>query len=273
MYALDGPRAKIERAKSEIVTLHASFQGFFKEHVYRVVVAEFDKKGGYHILRVDGEVPTIPNDWGAIIGEIAHNLRSALDGLAWQLALLHTPAPSRDTAFPIYLIGHTTRNVRHFWRKDSGLRLMQSIHRSLWTRIESFQPYKGRNGKRRNPLFLLQELNNADKHRLIPVLATTVGGMRIVGLSGGSQIKIGVPLRPHAKVGHLRNLPRDGVLVADRDGGAVRVQYEVQVDINVTPSIRFGNSCGAVQRLPVMSTLQGMTNEVARVVESFAGEF
>jgi len=105
------------------------------------------------------------------------------------------------------------------------------------------------------------------------VLATIVGGMTIVGLSGGASIKTRVPLRPHAKVGHVRNLPQGGVLVADRNGGAVRVQYEVQVDINVTPSIRFGNSCDVVQRLPVIPTLQGMANEVTRIVEFFAGEF
>jgi hypothetical protein len=288
MHPLDGPRVKVERAKSQIVTLQACLQGFFKRYPYRVVVAEFDRKAGCYSLRVESTPPAFPNEWGVFIGEIAHNLRSALDGLAWQLALLETGVPYGRTAFPIYLVGHTRRKTDagtpfpSFWDKRDEVRELKSVPRSLWTRIEAFQPYKRGNGGRHSPLFLLHKLNNTDKHRLITVVAATVSGMQVSGLSGGSTLKVGVPLHLNAKVGSVCPLPAEGVRVLDivndhvqiEDGRIrTRIQCEVQVNTNITPGIRFGDSCDAVERLPVIRTLQRMANEVSRIIESFAGEF
>ena len=41
-----------------------------------------------------------PDAVGMLIGEFAYCLRSSLDNLAWQLALLTTDTPGRNTAFP-----------------------------------------------------------------------------------------------------------------------------------------------------------------------------
>ena len=286
MHPLDGPQAKIERAKSQIIALQRAFQRFFKRYPYRVVVAEFDRKRGQYNLRVQSGPSTFPDEWGVLIGEIAHNLRSALDGLVWQLALLTTPKPYKLTAFPICRVGRGRRRRkgsrdfhRPFWGNQNGLRLLKSLDRRFWTRIEAFQPYKRRNGGRLNPLFLLEELNNTDKHRLITVFTATVSGMEVSGLSGGSRLKMGVPLQLNAKVGDVRPLPAEGVLVLDVVNGQIniesgriptRMQYEVQVDTNISPGIRFGDRCDAVKGFPVIRTLQSMANEVARIVESFA---
>ena len=86
MPSLDGPRAKVKRAKSQLITLQASFERHFKLYPYSVIVAEFDEKAGHYHLRIQGGSPSFPDEWGVLIGEIAHNLRSALDLLAWQLA-------------------------------------------------------------------------------------------------------------------------------------------------------------------------------------------
>jgi hypothetical protein len=285
MHRLDGPRAKIERADRQTKTLHVYTKGFFRRHPYGVVKAEFDKKAGRYSLRVSSVPPAFPDRWGVLIGEIAHNLRSALDGLAWQLALLKTDRPYERTAFPIYKVGHTKRRGRgsnlvpSFWGKGDGLRLMQDIPKRFWTRIESFQPYKRGNRGRHSPLFLLEELNNTDKHRLITLVATIVGGMEVSGLSGGSELKMGTPLHLNAKVGSVRPLPEGGVRVLDVQSGQVmdkrgrirtRMQHEVQVDTRIAPSIRFGDTCEAVKSLPVIRTLQRMVDEVSRVIESFA---
>ena len=54
--------------------------------------------------------------WGVLIGEILHNLRSALDHLIWQLVILETGAPptTTKTAFPIFetAAGYKSREAR-----------------------------------------------------------------------------------------------------------------------------------------------------------------
>jgi hypothetical protein len=40
-------------------------------------------------------------DFGIIVGDIAHNLRSSLDHLVWQLVLQNRRLPSRRNQFPI----------------------------------------------------------------------------------------------------------------------------------------------------------------------------
>lgn len=290
MPSLHGPRAKVNRANSHIVALHAAFHRFFKRHPYRVVVAEFDKQANHHNLRVQSGPSTFPDAWGLLIGEIAHNLRSALDGLTWQLALLTTPKPYDFTAFPICRVGRGKRRRkgshrfhRQFWAKDVAPRLLQSLNRPFWTRIEGFQPYKKGNGGRLSPLFLLEELNNTDKHRLITVVTVVAGGIQLTGLWGaGGKLKTGVALNLNAKVGHVPPLPAQGVRVLDVVNGQVvtvngrlrtRTKHEVQVDAEITPAVCFGDTCDAVKGSPVIRTLKVMADETSRVIESFAGEF
>ncbi len=281
MHPLDGPRIKVERAKSQLVTLQATFQEFFKQYPPSIGLDKFDKRAGHYPIRILSAPTKLPDVWGVFIGEVAHNLRSALDHLAWQLALLNKAHPYSRTMFPIYSIGHTKDTSKpHFWGKGHGRRLLQSIAMRYWKRIEAFQPYKRRNGGRRSPLFLLNELNNTDKHRLITFLAAVAGGMRFTGIAGGgSHFKIGSPLYINAKVGYVRPLPADGVLVADDPPFSVngklrtRIQTEVLVNLDITPGIKFGEGCDTVKGLPVLPTLHRITDKVSRIIESFAGEF
>jgi len=83
MHPLDGPRAKIERANRQIITLQQSVQGFFRDNLYEIREAEHKSKAGNYPLRVKSGPQEFPIDWSVVIGEIAHDLRSALDGLTW----------------------------------------------------------------------------------------------------------------------------------------------------------------------------------------------
>ena len=40
-------------------------------------------------------------EWSLILGDLLHNLRSALDHLAWQLVVDGGGTPSQDTNFPV----------------------------------------------------------------------------------------------------------------------------------------------------------------------------
>lgn len=281
MHPLDGPRAKIGRARDGLVALELSFEAVFKRDPYRIVVGEFDPKSGHYSLRAQGGPATLPDEWGVAIGEIAHNLRSALDGLVWQLALSSVQIPYERTAFPIFRRGRTSVRHRgnrqlapHFWGKRHGRTLLQSVPRQHWPQLESFQPYKRGNRGRYSPLFLLDRLNNTDKHRLITVVTTTPVAMSVSGLYGGASFKRRASLYPHAKVGIIRPLPPEGLVLIDpRTGQEERRVHELEVELEVTPGVRFGDGCEAVRRLLVIRTLQRMADEVSGVVESFAREF
>jgi len=266
VHALDGSRAKVKRAEAQLIGLQRDCERFFKENPNIVVRGEFDKRAKNYPIIVKKCASELPEQWSVIIGEIGHDLRSALDLLAWQLARLNNDKPYARTGFPIYLVGRTDRRDRknniipQFWHKGHGLRLLQSIDRRYWTRIEAFQPYKRGNRGMRSLLFLLSELNNTNKHRLIPILFASVGSHQVTGFfGGGSKIKVGVPIRQNAKIGWINPIPfAVPVLHSDGERFAIRMQEETQAKFDVFSSLRFGDGCYAVRNLPIFLTLDNI---------------
>lgn len=284
MHPLGGPRAKIERANRQIITLQQSVQGFFRDNLYEIREAERKSKAGNYPLRVKSGPQEFPIDWSVVIGEIAHDLRSALDGLTWQVALLGPNSPSFYTSFPICLdkclakkVGDRTYPAFDPCKEVKRRGCLQSIPSHLWTRFERFQPYKRGNGGRHSPLVLLNELNNTDKHRLVTVLTPTAVSVTFSGFAGHVHFNRRMTLRTNAKIGWVTEPPPN----QPGQGGIYRldlatmklVEPEMEVDVTVTPGIRFGNTCEAVSRLPVIPTLRRMRNQVSGIVESFVGEF
>lgn len=178
MHPLDGPRLKIQSAKSEIEELKRLEDVFVHESQYDIVRTELNLKSGNNVYRVRTSSSPPSLEWGVYIGEIAHNLRSALDELVYQLALLQIKTPQRNIQFPIFLVGNTTRKqgrglIPHFEGGERGcghsmICPLLPGHQAL---IERWQPYKRGRGGRNSPLYWLKEVNNADKHRLIQVVA------------------------------------------------------------------------------------------------------
>src|SRR5438093_7921092 len=107
-HPLDGPRLKIRQAKRQLEGLRGLEYNFQAECNYEIVLAEFNPKRGEYAYRV--LINILPSDdWSICISEIAHFLRSALDNLVYQLALLNTDTPAWNVQFPIFLIGRTNR--------------------------------------------------------------------------------------------------------------------------------------------------------------------
>lgn len=98
---------------------------------------------------------------GILLGDGFHCLRSALDHLCWQLALANPAVvdPFDRTQFVITTC--TDRFDDASWR----LRSLTDEHRDM---VRRCQPYWEVNGTRPfEALSLLQEIDNADKHRLL----------------------------------------------------------------------------------------------------------
>ena len=101
-------------------------------------------------------------DWSSLYGDAVHNLRSALDNLAWGLATAggRSPKYPKKIAFPI-----VERSAR--WKEQSKcIAELPAVARSAIRNIQPFQRC-GKDGiPRQDPLLLLRRLNNIDKHHI-----------------------------------------------------------------------------------------------------------
>jgi hypothetical protein len=106
-------------------------------------------------------LPRIPIEVFAISGDIVHNLRSALDHLAYQLVWANTgnEPTSRLIEFPIAKDFATYKSEKT--RKVNGMR-PEAIEA-----IDRLKPYKGGN----DFLWRIHELDNIDKHRTLFTVA------------------------------------------------------------------------------------------------------
>jgi len=163
---------KLDRALKHLGELHAATQAFVEREPCAVMF-ECDVKPREHVFRLRVfEQP--PPAIGTIAADCIHNLRQALDHIAYRLAVFvgGDPPPNEDTAaFPIYS-----------WRKKAKAvvldddRLAAKIGRpsgvpaDLRAVLEDLQPYNRPDAKR---LLVLEQMDNIAKHRFLPVTVTS----------------------------------------------------------------------------------------------------
>lgn len=169
MHPLDSPRLKIVRAKYEIDRLRLMEDAFRESTKHHVVRTEFNPKSGKNVYRICVDGPPPSPEWGVYIGEIAHNFRSALNHLVYQLALLqHDPETvagpkGKRLQFPIFLVRDGPDKNRTFeGQRKRMIGLLRPEHQA---RIERLQPYnrgsgvrfkptdRSKRGRRNRPLF------------------------------------------------------------------------------------------------------------------------
>jgi len=151
-------RVKIERAKTYLLDLETEL-GTFRDESLNVVGSKGDFKTGqsthFHV-----NLPILPFEALAAAGDVVHNLRSALDHLAYQLVIVGSgKEPSRQVEFPIAKDFATYEADKT--RKVKGMRDLEIKH------IDNLKPYKGGN----QALWRIHELDNIDKHRTLFTVA------------------------------------------------------------------------------------------------------
>lgn len=172
--SLDGIRLKLQRADQQLKTLKGEIAVFLDGDPYEPAV-QFRRIRGAREARcvMDFTIRMIvkkPCDpmWSIIIGEIVHDLRSALDHSVYQLVIHATDKPPAEdvrTQFPIFL------DPSKF--KKHGLDMLAGVNRKAVGLIETLQPFS--TGERdRSPLWHLNKLSNIDKHRTLHLTGGTV---------------------------------------------------------------------------------------------------
>lgn len=155
-HPLDEAYAKLARARTHLEELNVKVRSFVDAHPYGLI---FDQQSepGVIVVRAEAfvEDERVPLHVGVIAGDVLHNLRSALEYLAWQLAEISAGA-DKDTHFPVC-------DTRAKWA-DFGRRYTRRMRPEHAAFIERMQPYHRGHGVL---LSAISTLNNTDKHSLI----------------------------------------------------------------------------------------------------------
>jgi hypothetical protein len=163
---------KLIRADEHLKALNNEVAAFLQIRPYEVVTKKDIPAGNLCAQVIYQHAP--PDLLLMLIGDVLHNLRSALDHLAWSLA--GTRADS-STEFPIFVDGTRFRATDGHGNPNwgSGLHKMHDMPTPAQNIIESLQPYKGVHGlPESEPLWLLQQLGIEDKHRTLNLVAAGV---------------------------------------------------------------------------------------------------
>ncbi len=148
---------KLGRAYAHFDQLVREVNGFLGNDPYTISKKD-DPEHGVHFIRFKENIT--PDAIGFLPGEFAYCLRSCLDHLAWNLALLTKNDPAPNTQFPIQA-EFTKRSQERFASQT------QDIPSDAVKIIKALQPYQNRAAFQSNLLWQLDKLCNTDKHRFI----------------------------------------------------------------------------------------------------------
>lgn len=162
--SLDGVRVKLRRANDHLAELRSRLGPIAGEATGSIVGAPSEDDFSKLIYRVT-RVPEIDPMIAAIAGDIVHNLRSALDHLAWQLVVLGNGQPTRETVFPLHESTMNQRGNPRVLTIQPGITDPQ-----IMAAVEAMQPYAETeygHDPRTDALGIIGRLDNIDKHRLL----------------------------------------------------------------------------------------------------------
>jgi hypothetical protein len=248
---LDGCWEKTLRARELDRLLHEKWGKVVASETYAVGVEEDGQPGGYRVW-IEAKAPP-PLSLSVIVGEMAHDLRSALDHLIWRQAVEHIgEATAENNAprikFPIYDTPDTFNEAQ----------ALQYVSEDTRTLIERYQPYNRRNGY----LAIVNWLNRMDKHRALQPASVFAQASDYARL---------MKWNPAAEV-----LERDSLVNAwDRLEGrayVMRLRFavpgpdpNVQVEGKLPLHVSFGDPPSHLHGIPIPQTIR----EVQRVITDF----
>jgi hypothetical protein len=277
-HPLDGCWEKIKRANQHIREIH---DDIVVKRVVRVPNDPIRCEDNFHardlqtspihsrelIFRLRETPDPLPLSFTILAGEAVHHLRSVLDHLVYQLVIIKTKKPPTfNSAFPIVGRG---RMKKTGWVSASDeyeaqtSRLKQVISDTAEATIKSLQPLQRGSAYADDPLWILSELDNAYKHRLL--LLTVHGVSRYSGTITDSGHTIAVDFAPRIAYERGAELGRIA-LPPERFNG------EVQVDGDLILDVAFDEILGR-KYVAVIPQLAQLSAYVAEIISNFKGEF
>jgi len=169
-----GARLKIIWAYHHLKLLNTEVDLALKSQP-NAVVGQIEPETGDKVYRAQ-MTSQPPREWGLILGDCVHNLRSALDHMVWDLVQLNGQTPDSNTEFPIYW------DRAKYSLKGEADRKLRGVSTQAVDLIEQAQPYHA-GQPQGHPLWILRELDVRDKHRSI-LLTASIANLRDFGYYG-----------------------------------------------------------------------------------------
>jgi hypothetical protein len=262
-HPLAGCVAKLNRAEDQLHLVKDAINEFLTSG-FLELAPDIDRRGRL-VARVR-EVRDPGERLSLLIGECAYSLRSALDHLSYQLALVNVGQPlsdraARASAFPIY--GSGPKYKRHAAAK------VFAMSRGAQTEIERLQPYHRRKNPDAVALLVLDELCNVDKHRMLhPTGAMLVGSQFQLQGTGFFELR---------SIEVFPRILKSGAMLARFTG---RFEDDVTITSHMRHDVVFGRDCAApsARQESVLGALVAIRDFVAmqvmpRLASHFPGEY
>ena len=269
-YLLDSARSKLARAETNLEAIYLSVQGFLDDNPY-TFSRDYTPNGRQYTVFAHARAQP-PVAISLLIGEFAHNLRSALDHALYELALFRLG----DRKINAKIRGYLRRSQMPIlsddrdWKESSPvLGLLQPEDRAI---IKSEQPFSGLGLN--DPLWHLSAINNQDKHRAIHLV-------------GGQVSNVTFGFRRHAPQKYrglkidLFTLGRGPIEPIEEKTPLYAVIFnrpipdDPSMDVDFIPSIQifFSKDSDAVADQPIGAILTAIPGRVRSVVEKIQAQF
>jgi hypothetical protein len=166
-YELKGVRDKLDWAQHHFHDVDAAIQrlGLPEAERKSKPTVNFDTQAKELVIRL-GERPPLDPSVALMVGDCIHNVRSAFDHLAYQLALKHSPSRVAEwenrIQFPIYL---DEKRFNSFVDK----KVAPFISATALAEIKQLQPYWPGNDGADDIIWAISQLDVIDKHRLLVI--------------------------------------------------------------------------------------------------------
>lgn len=163
------PKLRLKRAKEQISSLEKVIEKYIKKHPYQRVVA-FDKSEDLEIHKIV-LTKAFPEKATILAVEAIEALRAALDQTVYATAVIAGKDNSKYASFPISETEQELENVIKGRAKDVPEPIIQICRAA--------KPFKEGNSS----IWLLHQLSNQNKHRLVVPVGTCNAGMQMKNFS------------------------------------------------------------------------------------------
>jgi len=167
---------KLARAQEHVDTLRTEIADFVDRKPYGLKTKPNADFTHYEFVADFHERPF--GRWGAIAGDVVHNLRGALDNLIYEIAVHEsgTDPPPNESILQLPIAKLDTDY------KPWHIKSLSDVARGV---IERYQPYNVPKGIEESAIYWINELDIRDKHRGLNVTSASVhrwdGRVEIVG--------------------------------------------------------------------------------------------
>jgi hypothetical protein len=253
---------KVERAYKHIADLNTAVRLFLDSKPYKVGTKRNPQTR--QLIYYLTEVSPTPISFSTITGDALQNLRSALDHLAQQLFLVGSGSnvTSRRVQFLI------EQNAAQYKGRLQGV--VQGMRQDAIDALSACEPYNGGKG---HDFWVLHELNNIDKHRLLVTVGSSFGSVNLGAIATAELEKVTGRTLPTLPGLNAFFRPAD-ILFPLKAGDELFIDAaNAEPNQNLqSDGFRFGitlNEPGIAEGKPLLETVQHLSDLVSNTIPLF----